>query len=207
MGQFWNVENPVWKFIGRLADFFCLSLLWALCSLPVVTAGAATTALYDVVMKMAEDQEGKLAQGFLMSFRSNLPKATVLWLGFLLVGALLFLDGLWALSGSGPLHLAMFFFALSLGLAWLFTLSFVFALLARVENGAWSLVKMAGAIVSRNLLPIFTGLVLYAAFASAGLFVAWPLLLVVPALPAYLSGRLFLRILERYGLRRPREEE
>ena len=43
--KFFSLENPIWKFIGNLADFFLLSCLWYLCCLPVVTAGAATTAL------------------------------------------------------------------------------------------------------------------------------------------------------------------
>ena len=44
--KFFSLENPIWKFIGNLADFFLLSCLWYLCCLPVVTAGAATTALW-----------------------------------------------------------------------------------------------------------------------------------------------------------------
>ena len=50
--KFFSLENPIWKFIGNLADFFLLSCLWYLCCLPVVTAGAATTALYYVTLKM-----------------------------------------------------------------------------------------------------------------------------------------------------------
>lgn len=207
MGSFWNVDNPVWKFIGRLADFFLLSVLWVIFSLPLVTMGAASTALYEQVMKMAEDQEGRLLQGFVRSFRANLRQGTAIWLGFLGVGALLAFDLLWAIGGTGYLHWVFFFTAALLSLAWLLTLSFVFPLLARVENTSWSLVKMAGAIVSRNLLPVLTGFILYAAFLAVGVFVFWPVLLVVPALPAYLSGRLYLRVLERYGLlRRPGEE-
>ena len=49
--KFFSLENPIWKFIGNLADFFLLSCLWYLCCLPVVTAGAATTALYYVTFK------------------------------------------------------------------------------------------------------------------------------------------------------------
>ena len=48
--KFFSLENPIWKFIGNLADFFLLSCLWYLCCLPVVTAGAATTALYYVTL-------------------------------------------------------------------------------------------------------------------------------------------------------------
>ena len=39
--KFFSLENPIWKFIGNLADFFLLSCLWYLCCLPVVTAGGA----------------------------------------------------------------------------------------------------------------------------------------------------------------------
>lgn len=28
--KFFSLENPVWKFIGNLADFFILSCLWYL---------------------------------------------------------------------------------------------------------------------------------------------------------------------------------
>ncbi len=207
MRGFWNVDNPVWKFIGRLYDFFFLSLLWLLFSLPIVTLGASTTALYDIVLKMAEDKEGKLLEGFWHSFKANLRPATCIWLLFLVTGIPLALDLLLALRGSGNLTLWFFFTAAFLSLAWLAILSFVFALTARVENTPWNLIKMAGAMVSRNILPILTGLVLFLAFISVGVFLFWPVLLVVPALPAYLSGKLFLRILEKYGLTEEQREE
>ena len=89
--KFFSLENPIWKFIGNLADFFLLSCLWYLCCLPVVTAGAATTALYYVTLKMARGQEGQLIPAFLHSFKQNLKQATALWVGYLAVGILLVL--------------------------------------------------------------------------------------------------------------------
>ena len=56
MEKIFDLNNPVWKFIGNLWDFFVLSVLTVLCSLPVVTAGAALTALYYVTLKMASDE-------------------------------------------------------------------------------------------------------------------------------------------------------
>lgn len=90
--KFFSLENPIWKFIGNLADFFLLSCLWYLCCLPVVTAGAATTALYYVTLKMARGQEGQLIPAFFHSFKQNLKQATALWVGYLAVGILLVLD-------------------------------------------------------------------------------------------------------------------
>ena len=90
--KFFSLENPIWKFIGNLADFFLLSCLWYLCCLPVVTGGAATTALYYVTLKMARGQEGQLIPAFFHSFKQNLKQATALWVGYLAVGILLVLD-------------------------------------------------------------------------------------------------------------------
>ena len=201
MHHVFRVDNPVWKFIGRLADYFFLSLLWALCSVLVVTIGASTTALYDVVMHMAEDTEGRIYRQFLESLRRNGRQATVIWLGFLAVGAVLCIDILYALQGSDVLAMTILVVSSVLIFLWAGMVSFVFPLLAWVDNAAWPLVKMAGAMVSQNILPVLTGLILYAAFLSVGLFVFWPVLLITPALPAYLCGKLYLRILQRYGLR------
>ncbi len=41
---FFNYDNDVWRFVGRLADMMILNLLWILFSLPIVTLGASTTA-------------------------------------------------------------------------------------------------------------------------------------------------------------------
>ena len=43
--SFFNPENPIFRFTGRVLDIVVLSFLWLLCSLPVATAGPATAAL------------------------------------------------------------------------------------------------------------------------------------------------------------------
>ena len=46
-GNLFNPQNSFWQTIDRLSDLLILSLLWLICSLPLVTVGAASTALYD----------------------------------------------------------------------------------------------------------------------------------------------------------------
>ena len=87
--KFFSLENPVWKFIGNLADFFILSCLWYLCSLPVVTAGAAASAVYYVTLKMSRDQEGELVRSFFKSFRQNLKPGCLLGVGYLAAAVVL----------------------------------------------------------------------------------------------------------------------
>ena len=80
-------------------------------------------------------------------------------------------------------------------------LSFIFVLLASVENSNSALVKMTGAIVIRNLLPVIAGVIVYAAFILVGVFLCWPVLLLTPGLPALLNAKIYLFLLNKYGLR------
>ena len=87
-----NYDNPVWRFIGKLCDVLILNVLWIICSIPLVTMGASTTAVYYVTLKLVRDEEGPIIRSFFKSFKENLKQATVIWLILLMVGGLLGFD-------------------------------------------------------------------------------------------------------------------
>ena len=41
-----DMDNPFWRFMSLVADLIILNLLFVLCSIPIITIGASTTALY-----------------------------------------------------------------------------------------------------------------------------------------------------------------
>lgn len=85
-------DNPIMHGIGRIADFIILNLLWLVCSIPIITIGASTTALYTVMLKVVKNEEGYIARGFLKAFKENFKQSTLLWLVFLLLGVICILD-------------------------------------------------------------------------------------------------------------------
>lgn len=169
--KFFSLENPIWKFIGNLADFFLLSCLWYLCCLPVVTAGAATTALYYVTLKMARGQEGQLIPAFFHSFKQNLKQATALWVGYLAVGILLVLDLVICLQTSSVFAGAMFFTSVVLLACWALFITMLFPLVARCDNTIGALFKMGIAMALRNVMPVLAALMVTVAFFAVGVFV------------------------------------
>lgn len=72
-GRFTQVMSRVW-------DVIVLNLLLLLCSLPVITAGAAIAAVYDMSLRMLRGEEGYLLPGFFRAFRANWKQATGQWL-------------------------------------------------------------------------------------------------------------------------------
>lgn len=92
MGGFFDYDNRVWRFVGKFKDLFFLNVLWLVCSIPVVTIGASSTAVYYVTLKLVRDEEGYTVRSFIKSFKENLRQATVLWLLLLLTGCILSAD-------------------------------------------------------------------------------------------------------------------
>lgn len=64
-----------WRWMAKLADVLVLSLLWLLCSVPIVTVGAATAALYDAAARCVRGGESGPWGRFLRTFRAELSTA------------------------------------------------------------------------------------------------------------------------------------
>lgn len=86
------LENPIMQGIGRVADFVMLNLLWIICSLPIITIGASTAALYTVMLKLVKNEEGYIVKGFFKAFKENFKQSTIMELIFLVASVILVVD-------------------------------------------------------------------------------------------------------------------
>lgn len=77
MKRFFSSENFFWKCFDKAADVLGLSLLWFFLSLPVVTIGAATTALYDSASRCVRGGEPGVYSRFFHTFRSSFKLSTL----------------------------------------------------------------------------------------------------------------------------------
>ena len=66
--------------LSALIDMIWAGFLWLLCSLPVLTIGASSTALYYVTVKCVRHERGSLTRSFFRCFRENFRQATLLLL-------------------------------------------------------------------------------------------------------------------------------
>ena len=140
-----NPEGKVMRVITKIADSAILNLLWLIFSIPVITAGASTTALFDISIKMVNDEEGNIIPGFWRSFRSNLRSATKTWLILLALGIVLGIDGYFFFhmrfeNAFWTILTAIFLIAVA---AYLIILMYVFALMACFENTSFAMIRNA----------------------------------------------------------------
>ncbi len=93
MNQIFNPENSVMQLINKIVSSVYLNILWFICCLPVFTAGASTTALFYVTLKMVKNEEGHLTESFFRAFKQNFKQSTLVWLILLAIGIVLGVDG------------------------------------------------------------------------------------------------------------------
>lgn len=85
-------DTPAYKLTNAIYRWFMVSMLWMLCSLPVVTVGAATAAAMGEFSDPENFYGHKLIRDYFCRFRDCFLRTTGMWLLFLGFLALLVLD-------------------------------------------------------------------------------------------------------------------
>lgn len=175
-GSMFHPDSLIWKYMGRVWDAIWLTCLWILCSLPIVTIGAASTAVSYVAMKIMKDEEGNITKQFFHSFRQNFRQATVIWLGMLFFGIVLGINFWFYYHMENTFSKVFMIVLLVLAYVLCMLLHYIFPVLARFDNSVKNLLVMAFVFAMRNFG--WTMLMIVAAFcvAAIGIFAFAPLL-------------------------------
>ena len=83
--SFFDPNGAFARGMERVWSLIVLNVLWLVCSLPVVTLGASCAALYQVLGKVIEGEDGHVARRFFRAWGENWKKATPVWLILLVV--------------------------------------------------------------------------------------------------------------------------
>ena len=146
------MDNVITRALSKICDMICLNVLWVICSIPIVTIGASTTALYTVMLKMVRNEEGYIFRGFFKAFKENFRQSTIMWLILLVTSIVCFIDFRVAgvIAGAPGTVLRGIFFLL--GFFLLAVMAYTFPLTARYENTIRATLRNA-ALLSLGRLP------------------------------------------------------
>ena len=115
----------------RVWTLVVLNVLWVLCSLPVVTIGPSTAALYQVLGESDTGGGQPHGEKIFAAWRENFKCALLVWLPMLAVLVLCGFDLYFAVLNDRFLWKLLAVFALQLAAV---ELTFVFPLMARYQN-------------------------------------------------------------------------
>lgn len=143
MGKLFDLDSPILRALGTLADLCLLNILTVIGCLPIITAGASVTAMHYVLLKMVRNQEGYVWKDFWKSFKENFKQATAIWsvllifIGFFVVDCYIF-KGL-TNNISMPFMAVLGAFAIFLYMIYLYA----FPLLSHFHNTVFGTIKNA----------------------------------------------------------------
>lgn len=191
-------ESKFSRIMLQLSYGCYLNLLWLVCSIPVFTVGAATSALYAVTLKIARNEEGNITRQFFFAFRSNFVQATQVWLILLAVGAVLGTD-IYVLLHLSAASTGTMAIVLTIGLAMVIVSCIVlaiiamyaFPLIASVENTNLAMIKNSFLIGTHYLFCTICVFVIHAAMAFAIIAFFTPLAILGEGVCAILCSYLF----------------
>ena len=169
-------DNTVMQLISKIAYSAYLNLLWIICSVPIFTIGASTTALFYTSLKLVSDDDAHITKAFFHSFRQNFKQGTIIWMILLGIGLIFGVDGyvLFHMRLSNvflTILTAVFLVGL---IAYTIILVWIFPLLSRFENTTKAMFKNSMMIGMRFLLCTFMMIAVYAVMAFVIIFVFTP---------------------------------
>lgn len=207
MGIF-NVDGKMMRSFGKVTDMICLSFLFLISCIPVITIGTAVTALYYTVNKVIKNDNGYISKEYIKSFKKNFKQSTLVWLLVLvlscILGADMYILQTWGENGSklGILSVVI----LILGAFFVAWVLYLFAYMARFENTIRQTMKNAF-LMELVHLP-WTIVLIGMAFAFALLVYMLPVALIfVPALFTLLENLILEKIFWKYMSEEDREAE
>lgn len=198
MRRVFDPENGWWSFLGRGVDLVGLSLAWAFLSLPVVTFGPATAALYYTVVKCFRQKEKSTFTIFWRAFRGNLKQgivATLLCVPVLLglIVGYEIMKANWSTSFGAVMFVA-YDIALLVPLG---VMVWLFPLLGRFDAPLKDALRTAAMLTFRHL-PTTVIAVLLTVEVAVFLIEQWWPVFFMPALWALLLSLFFERIFPKY---------
>ena len=141
--KFLNIDSPFMQVMNKVADLMILNLLTVVCMIPLVTTGAALTAMHYQVLKIVRDEECYIVKGYFKAFKENFIQSTAIWLILLLVGLLLGGDFYIMYASETEFHVIFRAVLGAIAIFALFTLVYVFPIQAKFANTVFRTIKNA----------------------------------------------------------------
>ena len=196
-----STDGILFRGLNLIGDIVLLHLLWLVCSLPIITIGASTTALYYTAMKRVRKDEGYTAANFFSSFKENFKQSTILWLITAFIGFLFYIDFQIGSAAQGRIGTVMLIGTSLLLFPYIFTVLYLFPVQAKFENRILDTIKNAFLMSVANLGYTFLLLILGATFLLLGFFyIPFTGLFLVcgVGLYGYLSAGIYVFIFRKY---------
>jgi len=171
-------NNKVISVINKVVDAVILSLLWVLCSLPVITIGASSAALYHAVSESVIQDKGYAYKSFFKSFKLSFRQSIFFTVAFLLFATtFLFIIFFFYYNPMGLFSQVYSVFCLFCLALTALGHTYVFALIGRFDLTSRQILSLLVRLIFRNLPRSLLILIVFALLLN--FTISYPFLLLI----------------------------
>lgn len=85
-------DSKFWSVAGVVGDVVVINILFIISCIPIITIGAAVSAMYTVMRKLVKKEEGYLVRNYFKALKENMKKSTIIWMIFFILFVLIYAD-------------------------------------------------------------------------------------------------------------------
>jgi uncharacterized membrane protein YesL len=202
MGGFFDVDGKVYRFMEKITNCLIVSILWTIFSLPIITIGASSTALYYTVYKVIRNDTGHIWREFWNAFKNNFKQSTFLWIIFLLIIAFLGVDCYFSYILS-DVNVTLKWMTVILLIAIVFVVMwslYWFPYISHIEDPIKAVMKNTLIICITNLRKSLSMILAFAVCVVIMVYLPFSpvFLMVLPAAYMYFSGHILKNVFGQY---------
>jgi uncharacterized membrane protein YesL len=184
------------RFMNTLADVLGIGILWLVCSLPVITAGASATAAYYAMAKCVRHSEGRPVKEFFHSFRANFKQTLPMTVFLELAALTLAVDLIYLWGNENKQNDTIFVVLVLVTFVLLALMVYLFPLLSRFDKKNLPLIRM-GLMILFRYFPLTLGIVAVIIVSGIGMYLMPWAVLVIPGVYMYLLTFPMERVLRK----------
>lgn len=170
MGNIFDLDSPLMDVMNKIMNTLILNVCFMVSCLPLVTIGAAVTALYSVNLKMVKREESYVFSAYWKAFRKNFRQSTACWLVLAAAGAVFYVDFGVIRNLSGSLRILLTITTVALSFVFIVVTMYIFPYIARFHDDFLTCLKNALMIGGVNLGYTVAMLLITAACAMVTFF-------------------------------------
>ncbi|CUX35801.1 YesL family protein [Clostridium sp. C105KSO13] len=170
MGGIFNLDSSVMNILNKIMNTVILNICFLISCIPVITIGAALTALYSVNLKMVKDEEAYVFSEYWKAFRKNLRQGTACGLILAAVGAVFIVDFFAVRAVAGIVQKILGAALIVLFIVYFVIVLYVFPYMARFQDSLGVCLKNALMIGAVNIGYTITMILIGAACAALTFF-------------------------------------
>lgn len=153
MENLFRYDSKFWEILEEITDIVILNFLFIIFSIPIITIGASSSALYTVSLKKTNEENISVFKEFMRSFKSNFKISTLAWIFTIILASMLFLDFYISnLISIKFIGLVLKFISTLVSILLIFNITYLFPMISKFDNTLKNTI-INSTIISIQYLP------------------------------------------------------